>query len=67
MTFRALLISCSECGRPVETVVYSKRAHDEGFRGYWPFADTHEQAYAHYPWKAHVMQTRGKMPQKGAM
>lgn len=65
MSFRGLLLACGECGRPVELVVYSKRAHNEGFRGHWPFADTHERAYGCYPERTDITQTRGRMPLKG--
>jgi hypothetical protein len=65
MPFHGLLISCSHCGRPVESVVYSERAYDDGFRGYWPFADTHEREYGCYPDKADTSLTRGRMPQRG--
>lgn len=65
MAFRGLLLSCSECGRPIEAVVYSQRALEDGFRGHWPFADSHEREYGHYPNRVHLMQTRGRMPLRG--
>jgi len=65
MPFCGLLISCAECGRPVESVVYSQHAADGRFGGYWPFADTHERAYGHYPYDSRVTRTRGLMPWKG--